>query len=83
MSNFTADQAAPAVTWATVTPSNTVDLPAGCRSLYIGGAGDVAVVGHDNVAVTFTAVPAGTILPLAAKRVNATGTDATLIVALY
>jgi hypothetical protein len=81
--NFTADQSAPAVNWAAVTPHNSNNLPAGCRALYVGGAGDIAVVGYDDVAVTFTGVVAGTILPLAAKRVNATNTTATLIVALF
>lgn len=81
--NFNADQAAPARSWVSVTKSDTVNLPAGCRALWIGGVGDVALVGDDDVAITFTAVAAGTILPLGPKRVNSTNTTATLIVALY
>lgn len=83
MANFTADQAAPAVSWVAVTPHNTTNLPAGCRALYVGSAGDVAAVGQDNVVVVFAGVPAGTILPLAVKRVNLTNTDADDMVALY
>jgi hypothetical protein len=66
---------------AAVTPSDSTVLS--CRSLYVGGAGSVAVMGlGDSVATTFVGVPAGTILPVAVKRVMATGTTATNIVAL-
>lgn len=68
-----------------VTPNDSTVL-APTAALYIGGAGNVAVVmageGNLNVSVTFTAPPVGTILPLAVKKVMATGTTATLIVAL-
>jgi hypothetical protein len=73
----------PAVRWKAVTTSDTDNLPAGCRGLYVGGDGDIAVVGDDGTAVTFEGVTAGTILPLCARRVNETNTTATLIVALY
>ncbi len=49
---------------------------------FIGAAGTVAVVGEDGDVGTFT-VDAATVLPLGGKRVNATGTTATGIVALY
>lgn len=66
-----------------VTPSDATDFTQGkCRALYVGGAGNVvAVVGGS--AVTFTGVPAGTTLWVAATRVNATSTTATALVALY
>jgi hypothetical protein len=80
---FTADQAAPARVWVSVTPSDTVNLPAGCRGLWVGGAGNVALVGEDNVALTFTGISAATILPMGPKRVNLTNTTATLMIALY
>ena len=66
-----------------VTPSNSVNLPGAPLGLYVGGAGDVALVGADDAVVTFTAVPAGSVLPCGPKRVNATNTTATSIVALY
>lgn len=66
-----------------VTPHDSTNLPGAPIGFYVGGAGNVALVGADDVAVTFTAVPAGTILPCGAKRVNSTNTTATLIVALY
>ena len=73
----------PATVATPVTPSDTVDISGGaCRALYVGGAGDVtAVCGGE--AVLFTGVQAGTVLPVNCTRVNATGTTATNIVALY
>ena len=76
-------EAAPCTSWRLVSPSDSANLPAGCRGIYVGGAGAVALVGDNDVAVTFTAVPVGTFMPCAAKRVNATGTVATPLIALY
>lgn len=75
--------AGPAVGWVAVTPSDTVNLLGGCRGIYVGGAGNVALVGEDDTAVTFTAVPVGTFMSCGPKRVNLTNTTATLLVALY
>lgn len=73
-----------------VTPSDTVDFsPFAQRSgrltdaLYVGVTGDVAVVQKNGTAVIFTAVPAGKTLPVECRRVNATSTTATNLVALY
>ena len=65
-----------------VVPSDTVSFVRRARSLYVGGGGNVALIGGDGVAVTFVAVPAGSILPIEATRVNATGTTATSMVGL-
>lgn len=74
----------PAEAVAPVTKSDTVDLARiPCRSLWIGGAGDVAVVCQDGSVATIAGVNAGTLLPIAVKRVNSTNTTATSIVALY
>lgn len=80
---FTADMAAPAEDWRNVTPSDTVNLPVGCRSVYVGGAGNIVLVSRGGNTVTFTAIPAGSVLPVMPMRINATNTTATLIVALY
>lgn len=73
-----------------VEPSDTVPLPATTRAIYVGDAGDVAVLlaGVDNSTpsagvVTFLAVPAGTTLWVSATHVMDTGTDSTNIVALW
>lgn len=50
--------------------------------LYIGGAGDVAVVTENGETVTFKAVPVGTQLDIRTKQVLATGTTATYIVGM-
>lgn len=67
-----------------VTPHDTTEIAGGqlTRGLYVGGAGNlVAVIGGN--AITFTAVPAGSILPIRCTRVNSTNTTATSIVALF
>lgn len=78
-----AAEAAPARSWKPITPSNTDNLPAGCRGIYVGGAGNVELCGDDDVLSVFTAVPIGTFMPCGPKRVNAALTTATFLVALY
>jgi hypothetical protein len=80
----TAAGSSPAFDAAAVTPSDTVDLPDAARALYIGADGDVTVdtlLSGDTV--TFAACKAGTILPVACRRVRNTDTTASLIVALF
>lgn len=73
----------PARNAAAITPHDTNALNR-CDSLYVGGAGNITLrTNDDDGDVLFTAVPAGSILPVGAKFVRATGTTATGIVALY
>lgn len=72
---------APAGGAVPVTKSDTTVL-VGVRSLYVGVAGDVAVTMTDGSTATFTAVPAGSILPIQCTKVMSTGTSASAIVAL-
>lgn len=66
-----------------VTPNNDADLAHITRGLWVGGAGNVAVIlENDTDAVTLAGVGAGTLLPIRVKRVMSTNTTATLIVAL-
>jgi len=67
---------------AAVTTSDATIIPV-TRGLYIGGAGAVAVRTESGDEVTLAAVPVGTVLPIAVDMVKATGTVATLIIALY
>lgn len=78
--------------YVAVTPSDTVaigETTAGDgnakapKALYVGGAGNLVAVQPDGRVVTFTGVPAGSVLPITVTRVNATSTTATAIVALY
>lgn len=75
----------PAVEANAVTPDDNADLSGGTtRALYVGGAGDVEVyMKNSTTAVVFSAVPAGTVLPIRVDRVLAANTTATLILALY
>lgn len=74
---------APAQDAAAVVPDDGDDLgTTPCRALYVGVSGDVKVTTSDGTTVTFKAAPVG-ILAVSVKRVFATGTTATNILALY
>lgn len=74
----------PAYTGAAVTPSDSVDLSGGtCRALYVGGSGDISVLFQGSTTPVLFVGFAGGVLPIQVKRVRATGTTATSIVALY
>ena len=70
-------------TFFSITTSDTTLV--NLRAIYVGGAGNIAL-SKDGVlaAVTLTAVPVGTILPIQLDqgRVMATNTTATLLVGL-
>lgn len=69
--------------FAAVVPSDTVDFAKTATGFVVGVAGDVVAVTFAGVAVTFKAVPVGFIYPCGVKRINATGTTATNIVAFF
>jgi hypothetical protein len=71
----------PAKHAASVTPDDGTDLTTVARALYIGGAGDVAVVTAGGDTVTFASIQGW--MPVRTERVLATGTTATQIVALW
>ena len=64
-----------------VTPSDSVNLAAPTRGLYVGGIGNISVE-MLNGTVVFSNVQVG-ILPVQCTRVNATGTTASLITAMW
>lgn len=61
-----------------VTPDDSTQIRA--SSLYVGVAGNVAVVTEDGSTVTFVGVPAGAILPIRCTKVRSTSTTASSIV---
>jgi len=73
----------PALEAEDVTPHDTNNFTKLARAIYIGGAGNAVVVMENDDPITFNGLLAGTILPVRCKRVNATGTSATNIVALF
>lgn len=67
----------------TLTPSDTVPIPSNTKQLYIQGAGNLSVqMPGAGTPFLFTALPAGTVLPIAPTHVRATGTTATNITAM-
>lgn len=75
--------------WIGCTPDDAADLPPFVSgkvmtvAIYVGTGGDVVLVSENNLAVKFANVPSGAFLPAWARRVNASGTTATDLVACY
>lgn len=77
---------------ADVTPSDTVNIPSvatqdgtgnnGCV-LYVGTGGDVRVMTASGADVTFSNIQSGQFVPVQVKKVFASGTTATDILALW
>jgi hypothetical protein len=65
-----------------VTPNDGTDLSEVTRALYVGVGGTVAVTLQSGAELVLQGVAAGTLLPLRAQRVKATGTSASAIVGL-
>ncbi|HEY7330151.1 MAG TPA: hypothetical protein VH592_21115 [Gemmataceae bacterium] len=68
---------------AAVTPSDSTPLTEAAAALWVGGAGNLVVITISGQTVTFSAVAAGTLLPISVSSVKSTGTTATLILALW
>ena len=69
-----------------VTPDDTTDLSAVTNGIYLGAEGNLEVTlenMNDGESVTFVGMKAGIIYPLRVKRVWATNTTATDILAVY
>lgn len=65
-----------------VTPSDVTPLAVAAQALYIGAAGNVEVTTIDGDDILFSAVPAGTTLPVAVSHVKE-ATTAAVVIALY
>lgn len=79
--------AAPCRYAAAVTPHDTNEMGYVSRGIYVGTAGDLTVIMVDDTTggtpVTFPSVPGGAFLPIRIRRVNATGTTASGVVAVW
>lgn len=68
-----------------ITPNNTAPLAKVPQAIWVGGAGNLCVIpaaNNSTASVIFSAVSAGSLIPVAARIVMSTGTSATLLVAL-
>ena len=82
-SDYPTSLTAPARDAAAVTPDDAPDLPVLPRAIYIGQTGDVSARLAGGQSVVFENVQGGSLLPARAVGINATGTTATGIVALW
>ena len=74
----------PSDTLKAVTANDATDLPSGVtRGLYVGALGDVAITSGAGDEVTLVGLTPGVVHPFQVKRVKATGTTATNIIAVY
>lgn len=65
-----------------IVPSDTVDLPFVTKALYVGVTGDVVMImAGDTVAVTRRNMAAGVAHVMQVRRILATGTTATFLLA--
>lgn len=83
MGKYNETSVEPAYRWRSVSAGDAFGQLT--RGLYIGGAGNVHVVADDETGVTFTGVPAGTVLPVQAASIGSAGdgTTATAIIGLW
>jgi hypothetical protein len=68
---------------AAVTPSDTVDLSDVTRAIYVGGAGNIALITEGGETVTLTGATVGTVYRICASRIKSTSTTATNLVAFW
>ena len=78
-----ATDTSPAANGAAVTKSDTTILPEAVRAIFVGGAGNVAVVTSGGDTLTFSGVTAGTILLIRVTKILSTGTTATSMVIIW
>lgn len=81
MGNFARGAKSVANTAQSITPADS-DLAVPVEALWVGGAGNIKITTLDGSVATLSGVVAGSLLPIAVKRVWSTDTTATLIVGL-
>lgn len=65
-----------------ITPDDNAALPQTIRAIYVGTAGNITMTLAEDAELVFANIPAGTILPIRAKSVSATGTTASDLIGL-
>lgn len=65
-----------------VTPHDTNELEFVAKALFVGTGGTISIIAQEDTAAVSLTVATGSIVPVRAKLVRATGTTATGIVAL-
>jgi hypothetical protein len=68
---------------AAITPSDTVNMTNHCRGIYVGVAGNIAILSVNDELETYIAASAGSVIPIQAKRVNLTDTTASSLIAMW
>ncbi|HWU62074.1 MAG TPA: hypothetical protein VN112_08645 [Ensifer sp.] len=81
-SDNTPSLTAPAAHAFPITPSDGTSFAETTRAIYCGVAGDVVAIMLSGAVVTFANVSAGTLLPLRATRIVASGTTASGLIGL-
>ena len=71
---LTADNTAPGNDYLTLTPNDSVLIPGRPRSFFVNVTGDVVLKSSNGNTETFTALPAGYILPVTAAYLMAATT---------
>jgi hypothetical protein len=74
---------APARDAAAIVPSDVADIPDLPRAIYVGQGGNVSARMIGGQTVLFSNAQAGSFLPIRAKGINATGTTAANLVAIW
>lgn len=65
-----------------ITPTDTTAFASPARAIYVGGAGNIALITFAGTSITFNGLLTGSILPVGAQRINSTNTTATNLVGL-
>ncbi len=82
-SEYPTSLTAPARDAQSVTPNDVTDLPFLPRAIYVGQAGAVSARMAGGQSLVFSNVQAGSFLPIRVLGINATGTTATGLIALW
>lgn len=80
--NHSAGLESPAMHGFAITPNDSAELVEATRALYVGVAGNIAVTLVSGAELDFANVPSGTLLPVRARAVKATGTTAASLLGL-